>query len=708
MQALFQIIPEISVYNIAVMKCKGKNFSGITGMILSVCLFVITIVIRKDFFGYYVESGTLLLISQFVMCVLIFLVSFFQWDLKGRKKRIFSVIAFLLAPLLMECAVEICNGNMLWDIELAGNIFMNYLLNLLVYLLFFVITGSMRGSMKISSVILAVFGIANMYVKDFKGGPLLPWDLSSLRTAGNVAGAFRYEIGYQSVMTVTAVILIWKVSSLVMKNPKTKPYRIVRMTGAVFLALFTWVFWGTDTIATAFGATPDFFNQTRGYENKGAFAEFLVNTRYLHLSRPDNYDASKVEKEVTDNTEEYAPTILETDLIHDGRTKEEAKKEVSKTKPSNPNIIVIMNESFSDLSVDGNFQTNEDYMPFINSLRDDPDCIEGNSYVSVLGTGTSNTEYEFLTGNSMAFLPYGSNAYQLYVKNNQPSLVTTLKDQGYSADAFHPYYRVNWNRDNVYQYMNFDSFTSIEGMDHYDTLRLFVSDQSDFEHVEQMYEKRNPDKPFFLFNVTMQNHSSYDQEDPDFRQEITLKNMKGDYPEAEQYLSLVKKTDEAFEQLIAYFRKQKEPTIILMYGDHQPYVEDAFYQEIMGKDLNSLSDEEAQKRYHTRFILWANYDIPHDWIDMISVNYLSVLLSQVAGTQLTPYQQFLNTLYTKVPVVTAMGCRDWNNQYFTVDDENAKYAEILNVYEDAAYNNLMEDTGKAKKLFYIRKKEEDS
>ena len=690
------------------MKFREKNLSGISGMILAVCLLAITVYIRKDFFGYDVTSGPLLITMQVIMCVLIFLISFFQWELKGNRHKIFSIAVFLLAPFLMECAVEVCNGNMLWDIEMAGNIFMNYFLNVLVYLFFFAITGSMKGSLKISSIILAAFGIANMYVKDFKGGPLLPWDLSALRTAGNVAGAFRYEIGYQSVITVTAVVLIWKVSSLVMKNPKTRPYRIFRICSAVFLGCFAWIFWGTDYIATAFGATPDFFNQTRGYENKGAFAEFLVNTRYLHLSRPDHYDSSKVQKEVTDNTDEDDPTILETDLIHDGKTPEEAKKEVSTPKAKKPNIIVIMNESFSDLSVDGDFETNEDYMPFINSLKDDPDCIEGNSYVSVLGTGTSNTEYEFLTGNSMAFLPIGSNAYQLYVKNNQPSLVSTLKDQGYTADAFHSYYRINWNRDNVYQYMGFNSFTSIEGLEHYDKLRLFVSDQSDFEHVEQMYENRDPEKPFFLFNVTMQNHSSYDQEDPDFKQEITLKNMKGDYPEAEQYLSLIKKTDEAFQQLITYFRNQKEPTVILMYGDHQPYVEDSFYQEIMGKNLNDLSDAEAQKRYRTRFILWANYDIPHDWIDMISVNYLSVLLSQVAGTELTPYQQFLNTLYTKVPVVTAMGCRDWNNRYFTVEDESSAYAEILNVYENAAYNNLMEDTARAKKLFYIRKKEEDS
>ena len=74
-----------------------------------------------------------------------------------------------------------------------------------------------------------------------------------------------------------------------------------------------------------------------------------------------------------------------------------------------PNIIVIMNEAFSDPSVLGDFTTNEDYMPFVHSLLDGADnTISGHLNVSVKGGNTANTEFEYLTGASMAFLPYGS------------------------------------------------------------------------------------------------------------------------------------------------------------------------------------------------------------------------------------------------------------------------------------------------------------
>lgn len=73
-----------------------------------------------------------------------------------------------------------------------------------------------------------------------------------------------------------------------------------------------------------------------------------------------------------------------------------------------------------------------------------------------------------------------------------------------------------------------------------------------------------------------------------------------------------------------------EPTIILMFGDHQPFIEDSFYSEVMGQSISEMDGETQQKRYITRFILWANYDIPTGWVDEISMNYLSTLLLQVS------------------------------------------------------------------------------
>lgn len=670
-----------------------KHFNQITS-ILIVLLISIYSVIHKSIFLQFVEYSYLWIGAEITLLSIITITAF----IKKKENLIYSIILFFIAPLLMECAVEMLNGNMLWDIDMFGNVVMNYLINLLFYILIYSLTGSFKASICISSVFLEIFGIANYYVKLYKGGPLLPWDLSAITTATNVAGAFSFKITKECIVSITIVICLWKLSNFCIQNRKTKAYRISRGFGAGLFVIIACLFYGTDYVATVFKATPDFFNQTRGYEAKGAIAEFLVNTRYLHLSQPDDYDPSTLEKNLKDSTED-SPTILDTALSHENKTS------TTSSTVTKPNIITIMNESFSDLSVIGDFETTVDYLPFINSLKDEENCISGYSYVSTLGTGTSNTEYEFLTGNTMAFLPIGSNAYQLYVNHTLPSLVSSLEDQGYSSQAFHPYYKENWNRENVYDYIGFDSYTGYGDYNDFDKIRLFVSDQSDFEHVEELYENRDTSKPFFLFNVTMQNHSSYDQETGSWFPQVKLQNMEGTYPLCEQYLSLIKETDTAFSNLISYFKNTKEPTIILMYGDHQPYIEDSFYEEVMGKKISELTDEEQQKRYITRFVLWANYDIPEGWIDEISVNYLSTLLLQTANLELTDYQKYLNTLYTKMPVITMMGCRDWDGNYFTVN-QSTQYASLLNIYEQASYNNLIDYNNIIKQLFYITKKKE--
>ena len=144
-----------------------------------------------------------------------------------------------------------------------------------------------------------------------------------------------------------------------------------------------------------------------------------------------------------------------------------------------PNIIVVMNESFSDLSVLGDFKTNEDYLPFLHSLQQGAEnTVTGMLNVSVCGGNTADTEYEFLTGNTMAFLPQGSIPYQQYVNGERPSLASYLQSLGYETVATHPYYATGWNRDKVYPWLGFEQ--SIFKDQYYGArfVRDYVSDAS--------------------------------------------------------------------------------------------------------------------------------------------------------------------------------------------------------------------------------------
>ncbi len=676
--------------------------------------------------------GPILFAISILSCFLVFLGIAIRPQSGGWFKRICYLLFFVACPFIMVIVVERLNGNFLTDfLTVDEDTLANYAVSMLLYLLVFGLSGSIRISIMTTSPLLLLFGVANMYIKEFKGSPLVPMDFGSIRTAANVAAGYTYEIGYEILfgLSVTAALMALA-SGMNMPKWKLPVKAVTRALALLVVGGFAYTFFYTDFVADN-GYKPDFFNQTRGYSHHGALLEFTLNTKYLWLVEPGGYRAEDIPRFVEDGISEGVPNILETALIRQGTDPEEAHRiagiPTAGSQGVTPNIIVIMNESFSDLRVVGDIETNEPFMPFIDSMEDN--TIQGNAYVSTIGTGTSNTEFEFLTGNTMAFLPAGSNAYQLYVKQEQPGLVSTLLSQRYTADAFHPYYESSWNRVSVYNLMGFRNFITIEDMidedilDKYKSsgysynlykrllkqrypgksiiLRRYVSDAYDFDQVKEMFESRDTGLPFFLFNITMQTHSSYNQEFDNFKQEIELTSTKRQYPKTDQFLSLIKETDKAFEDLIGYFSAVEEPTIILMFGDHQPFIEDSFYAEVMGKPIAKLDDEIQQKRYITRFILWANYDIPEAWVDQISVNYLSTLLLQVAGLDMPKYNQYLAGLYEKLPVITALGCRDAEGNFFQADQATSQ-KDDLQAYRKIAYNNLADMEHRQDELFYLR------
>ena len=199
-------------------------------------------------------------------------------------------------------------------------------------------------------------------------------------------------------------------------------------------------------------------------------------------------------------------------------------------------------------------------------------------------------------------------------------------------------------------------------------------------------------------------HSPYDRTFANFDETIRLTSPVGDYRKVDQYLSLVKVTDDDFRNLTEYFKQQSEPTIILMFGDHQPYVESEFYSEVMGQPVTEMDEETLQNRYITNFVLWANYPIPSGRIDAISVNYLSTLLLQVAGLEMTDYNRYLAHLYQDLPVVTGVGCIDRNGQFFLAsndDDESENIIQEMRDYRYIAYNNVANIKDRERSVFYL-------
>ena len=331
-------------------------------------------------------------------------------------------------------------------------------------------------------------------------------------------------------------------------------------------------------------------------------------------------------------------------------------------------------------------RANEDYMPFIHSLQQgEENTRTGYLNVSVLGGNTANTEFEFLTGNTIGFLPQGSVAYQQYVQKETPSLASYLKELDYHTVAIHPYYASGWDRDRVYPLLGFDEFLSQEDFTNPKRIRNYISDESSFAKIIELYENKKEGEPLFVFNVTMQNHSGYEEEFHNFTPDITVDGI--DSKALSMYLSLVKQTDHALQGLIDYFSQADEDTMIVFFGDHQPttYVSNPI---LRNNKVNpeTLTDEENLLKYKVPYVIWSNFDIEEQTGGETSANYLAMDVLENCDLPLPALQSSLTGLRKEYPVISAAGVREADGTLTTVKE----CGEALNDYRSLEYYLLFD------------------
>ena len=314
--------------------------------------------------------------------------------------------------------------------------------------------------------------------------------------------------------------------------------------------------------------------------------------------------------------------------------------------------------------------------------------------MSVKGGNTANSEFEFLTGSTLYWLPVGSVAYQQYIRKDLPGLADQLGRAGYRTIAMHPYYSSGWNRPKVYSLMHFDETYFYRDFKEPELIRSYISDQTTFDKIEDLYEEKDPSERLFVFDVTMQNHGSYYKSFDNFTPDVSVIGGKGAYlSSTEQYLSLIKRSDEAFQNLCQYFYGQDEKTIILMFGDHQP----ADYVVRSIQQISEDSLEGQQQRCLVPYVMWANYDIEESEGDISSPNYMAIPLLEEAGIPLTGYQKFLKQLSEKIPVITQNAAMDSEGRFY--ERHADELDSVLFDYALLQYNHLADTKHRLEHFF---------
>ncbi|MCI8595090.1 MAG: LTA synthase family protein [Oscillospiraceae bacterium] len=579
--------------------------------------------------------------------------------------KVRRALLLLLPPVTAAYLMQFVLGVAPWRLA-PGIVLANALCFGALYYLLCAATGSYAKCCFATHVIAASWGAANSFVITFRGTPILPWDFTALSTAGDVLGSYTLTPTWQMIAAIVLMAALWYAFHRTGgKEPlrslaKGKAARIVCLA----LGLIGVLLIARPGLLEKFGVKTDVWNPAGAYRTSGALASFLRNTEFLEVEKPEDDSLEGVERILS--AVEPLPAA-----------------QVGLRAGEKPNIIAIMNESWADFEHYGNITLSESVTDYIGSLDN---AIRGHAYTSVFGAGTSASEFEFLTGNSMAFLPSGSIPYQQYILSESDSMASLLRENGYRTLAFHPGEYTSWQRNTAYPRLGFDDYKCGEDMDVPAAMEHgYVSDKADFEQVIYEFEHKAPGERLFLFNVTIQNHGGYAV--AGYPTEVTLTDAPGRYPLAEQYLTLCNKTDEAFRTLVEYFSAQEEPTIILMFGDHQPSVEQEFLDKAYGVTQDGMTMEQYMGRFQVPYVIWANYDLPEEDGANTCLNFLGQRLLRYAGVEASRYGQFLQSLERTLKAVTFVGYTDGEGNAYSHLETNA-YTALIEAYRQVQYNNL--------------------
>lgn len=607
-----------------------------------------------------------------------------------------DLVRLCVAALWAFISLEIC-----WHIDILT---MNYLSLLIDWAMILFAMGVMyflfqRHSWGAIAVAVACFviGVIEYFVVVLKGSVIQAGDIYALGTAAAVSDGLRFDFGGTVLLGAAALdfslLALERISPCVSnaaagldtasageKNapagqqppasngaqgaaaakPARRPGRVARVALNVLLALACAAgAWGSTHLAyawTQFLGTK-FWQPVVAYSDHGFLTSFFSMWYGMPIEVPKGYTTAKAKKIEKKLAKEY-------DSSEAAATHKTASKQFSQVKPT---VIFVQNETFSDLSKFYDLgYTGYTGPEYFNSISDA--LARGTLDVSVVGGGTCNSEFEFLTGNSMAYVGTGKYPYNLYNFSNVNSLAKQFKALGYGTIAIHPNVPTNWNRDKVYPELGFDQFLSISDFAGAPVFHNGVTDLSTYQKMIELI--KSSDKPLFLTDITMQNHTGYDTGNipADRLTNYQLKNVNA-YENAEfnEYVSCIKASDEDLKVFMQELRELDKPVVLVFYGDHQPnissnYLNDAVYPN---EDSSSLSHQ--LREFKTQYFIWANYDVAGTSATStnkeISLSYLSSYMMELIGAPLTNHQKANLQTELKIPYLTLMGYSDTNGNW---------------------------------------------
>ena len=579
-------------------------------------------------------------------------------------KNLFKLLVMLIISFLLTC-ISFCYTNYLLDMEMINSYFefslfiLNFIPVFLLILLFSILTKRIHVSFAINSFWILILGIANQTKILYRDDIVKFEDLTIIKEALIMGKKYGVIIRWYTILFVILLILIFFLLKRFFEKYSFswKKGLLLSCLLGIFVILIYNTIYNNDRIYDSIG-DENLINKwitTRQYQIRGLIYPFVYTIKDIADTKPNGYSKEKAEEILSNYKYE--------DIDNDKKV----------------NIIAIMLEAYNDFSKFNVIDFNDDIYEKFHEIQSK--LISGNLVTTIFGGGTVNTERKFLTGyNNMPSFRKITNSYVWY-----------FKEQGYRTEAMHPIYGAFYNRTSINPNLGFDDYYYYENK--FSKIQNeFMTDYDFFDYIIDGYEKsKNDNMPYFNFSVTYQNHGPYNANKYEGK-EYFFDNIGYDseaYNTINEYFSGIKKTNVALEKIINYFENE-EATIIVIFGDHNPYLgkNNLAYNEL-GINLDLGTIDGFENYYETPYIIYGNNAAKKMFNNKfigkgntISPIFLMSEISNLLGMKGNNYLQYMNDLEKKVDVLSEEYYKE-DGQFISVDKSNIK--KLINEYNIVNY-----------------------
>ncbi len=458
-----------------------------------------------------------------------------------------------------------------------------------------------------------ILGLANGFILANRLTPLTTSDIRELKDGLSIATNY-LSTGQIVEIIVGVIVVIFLIILLFRKAPrqnKMPNFRLV-IPGLLIIGM---IMAGTTGLCVKAKVIDTFFpNLPYGYRDNGFPYCFTATWLDTGVGRPDNYTKDNIRGIFS--KKELNTTVGYT--TNDGKEK-------------HPNIIFVQLESFVDPTIANDMKYNRDPIPNYRKLM--RECSSGKIRVPSVGAGTANTEFEAMTGMSVKFFGPGEYPYKTILrKESCESIPYNLMNIGYHTHAIHNHRGAFYNRNISLGNLGFQTFTSLEYMS--SVAKTPKNWAKDNILTSQIFDAlKYTTGRDYIYTISVQGHGKYPTEEMIENPIIKVTEAPSDELkwQWEYYANQVYEMDIWVKELLDELKKFDEDTVVVLYGDHLPAI-DNLTEDNIRKDRSI---------YHTDYVIWSNFPMPVEKKNVCAYQIGADLLDRLGihnGTLVTYHQ----------------------------------------------------------------------